>query len=100
MKRQTQQQEYGAYVGIDWADRTHVISVRAGNNAVERYELPHTAEAIAEWVSGLQQRFPGQRIAVALEQSRGALIYALMSYDCLVLYPVNPKALAKYREAF
>jgi transposase len=101
MKQETQEQEFGAYVGIDWADRMHVVSMRAGNNrAVERCELPHKPEAIAEWVSGLQQRFPGQRIAVALEQSRGALIYALMSYDCLVLYPVNPKALAKYREAF
>ena len=101
MKQETQEQEFGAYVGIDWADRMHVVSMRAGNKrAVERCELPHKPEAIAEWVSGLQQRFPGQRIAVALEQSRGALIYALMSYDCLVLYPVNPKALAKYREAF
>ena len=101
LKQETQQQEFGAHIGIDWADRTHVISLRAGNNReVERYELPHKPESIAEWVSGLQQRFPGQRVAVALEQSRGALIYALMSYECLVLYPVNPKALAKYREAF
>lgn len=101
MKQETQQPEIGAYVGIDWADRMHVVTLRAVNNkAVERYELPQTAEAIAEWVSGLQERFPGQRIAVALEQSRGALIYALMNHDSLVLYPVNPKSLAKYREAF
>jgi transposase len=101
MTQEAQQQAFAAYIGIDWADRAHVISLRAGNNqAVERYELPHKPEAIAAWVSGLQQRFPGQRLAVALEQSRGALIYALMSYDFLVLFPVNPKALAKYREAF
>nr|ART35747.1 B75 [uncultured bacterium] len=99
-KQETEQPEFGAYVGIDWADQTHVISLRAGNSQVERCELPHKPEHISKWVSGLQQRFPGQRIAVALEQSRGALIYALMSYDCLVLYPVNPKAVAKYREAF
>jgi transposase len=35
-----------------------------------------------------------------LEQSRGALVYALMSHQFLVLYPVNPKALAKFRETF
>lgn len=101
MKQETERQEFGAYVGIDWADKIHVVSMHSANNKeLERYELPHKPEAISEWVSGLQKRFPGQRIAVALEQSRGALIYALMNYDCLVLYPVNPKALAKYREAF
>jgi transposase len=95
------QQEFGAYIGLDWADRTHVISLRsADHNRVEHYELAHKPEALAEWVSGLQQRFSGQRVAVALEQSRGAVVHALMGYDFLVLYPVNPKTLAKYREAF
>lgn len=93
--------EFGAYIGLDWADRTHVISLRsADSNKVERYQLAHTPEALVEWVSGLQQRFAGQRVAVALEQSRGAVVHALMGYDFLVLYPVNPKTLAKYREAF
>lgn len=48
----------------------------------------------------MRRRFPQGQIAVALEQSRGALIYALMEYEFLVLYPVPPKSLAKYREAF
>ena len=40
---------------------------------------------------GLEQRFGSQgKILVCLEQSRGALIYHLMSYDFLELYPVNP----------
>jgi transposase len=95
------QPEFGANIGLDWADRTHVISQRsAASNKVERYELAHKPEVLAEWVSGLQQRFPGQRVAVALEQTRGAVVHALMGYDFLVLYPVNPKTLAKYREAF
>jgi transposase len=37
---------------------------------------------------------------VALEQRKGAVIHALLLYDCFVLYPINPKALARYREAF
>ncbi len=96
-----QQQEFGAYIGLDWADRTHVISLRGTDSGkVEHYELVHKPEALVEWVSGLQRRFPGQRVAVALEQARGAVVHALMGYDFLVLYPVNPKTLAKYREAF
>jgi hypothetical protein len=35
-----------------------------------------------------------------LEQSRGPLIYALLKYDFLILYPINPKTLARFREAF
>jgi transposase len=102
MKQETlEPEEFGAYIGLDWADRTHVLSLRsADSNKVERYKLDHTPEVLAEWVSGLQQRFPGQRVAVALEQARGAVVYALMGYDFLVFYPVNPKTLAKYREAF
>lgn len=100
-KEAQKQQEFGAYIGLDWADRTHVISLRsADSNKVERYQIKHTPEGLAEWVNSLQQRFPGQRVAVALEQSRGAVVHALMGYDFLVLFPVNPKTLAKYREAF
>lgn len=93
--------EFDAYVGLDWADRTHVISLRsADSNQVERSELAHKPEALAAWVSDLQRRFGGRRVAVAVEQSRGAVVHALMGYDFLVLYPINPKTLAKYREAF
>ena len=89
------------FIGIDWADQKHFVSLSNGHQQVpEHYELEHQPEAIVQWLSGLQQRFPGQRLAVALEQSRGPLIYALMSYDFLVLYPVNPQTLAKYRKAF
>jgi transposase len=36
---------------------------------------------------------------MALEQSRGALLYALMQYDFVVLFPINPKAFHSYRKA-
>lgn len=101
MELQRPKEEFAAYIGIDWADQTHFVSLRAADSQeVERYKLEHTPEVLARWVSDLQNRFPGGRVAVTLEQSRGALIYALMSYQFLVLYPVNPKALAKFREAF
>jgi hypothetical protein len=83
------------------ADQTHFVSLRDANSQeVKRYKLEQKPEVLLQWVNELQQRFPGQRVAVALEQTRGALIYALMSYEFFVLFPVNPKALARYREAF
>ena len=35
-----------------------------------------------------------------LEQSRGALVHALMFRKNVLLYPVNPKQLARYRESY
>src|SRR5215204_318471 len=41
-----------------------------------------------------------QQIAVGLEQSRGPLLFALLQFDFLVIYTINPTTLAKYRQAF
>jgi transposase len=99
--KEPEQLAFAAYIGLDWADRKHVIRLCcAGRDEVEHHELTHTPEAMAEWVASLRQRFGGRPVAVILEQSRGSVIHALMGYDFLVLYPVNPKTLAKYREAF
>lgn len=92
---------YAAYIGIDWADQKHDIClIDAHTLKKESRILNHTPAAIAEWATELRTRYQGQPLAVCLEQSRGPLIYALLKYDFLVLYPVNPKTLAKYREAF
>ncbi len=50
----------------------------------------------------MRERFgqTGKKVFVCLEQSKGALIYQLMEYDFFVLYPVNPKTLASFRDAF
>jgi hypothetical protein len=61
--------------------------------------MGHLPEAIDQWAKGLAARFPGRKIAVCLEQSKGSLIDALLKYDCFVLYPINPRMLAKFREA-
>jgi len=37
---------------------------------------------------------------VCLEISKGPLVSALERYDFLVIFPVNPTTLAKYRQAF
>ena len=62
--------------------------------------LEHQPEAIDAWVSTLRTRFKGQPIAVCLELNKGPIVSALRKYDFLVLFPVNPLTLARYREAF
>lgn len=95
------QSEFAAFVGLDWADQKHAVCLQAaGETKVERSTLKQSAETLVEWANKLRTRFKGRKLAVALEQSKGALIYHLMRYDFLVLYPVNPQTLAKYRKAF
>jgi transposase len=93
--------EYAALIGIDWADSKHdicLIDPQTGQR--EASVLRHSPKTIDEWATALRARFGGRLLAVCLEQSRGPLIYALMKYDFLTLYPVNPSTLSRYREAF
>lgn len=92
--------DYAALVGIDWADTKHDFCLRATASEQEEYGvIGSMPEEIDHWVRGLADRFPGGKIAVCLEQSKGSLIYTLLKYDHLVLYPINPRMLAKFREA-
>jgi transposase len=101
METFTPHSEVVAWIGLDWADQAHEIRLQAvGSRRIESFTVEQKPEALHAWVAQLQARFPQGKVAVALEQSRGAVIYALMNYDFLLLYPIPPKGLARYREAF
>jgi transposase len=87
-----------AFVGIDWADEEHEVCLLSPVGRITE-TLPQRAEAIGQWVQTLRQQFGEGLIAVAVEQQRGALIHVLMQYENLLLFPLNPKQLARYREA-
>ena len=93
--------EFAAFVGIDWADTKHDICLRPADiDKPEFAVLPHRSDAIEQWACSLRRRFQGRPVAVCLEIAKGPLVYALQKYDFLVLFPLNPATLAKYREAF
>jgi transposase len=93
--------DFVAFIAVDWADQKHdLVLLPTGSKTKEPLTLEHTPEALSDWVAKLYQRFPTGKIAVILEQSRGALLYALLPYERLQLYPINPKTSAKFREAF
>lgn len=92
--------ELAAFVGIDWADQEHAVCWKAVHQSELHHEtLKQEPGALAAWAAAIHQRFDGRPVGVCLEQSRGPLIYGLSAYPWLVLYPVNPKSLARYREA-
>lgn len=93
-------EEVVALIGIDWADEDHAICLwEVGSNKIEFGSVEQKPEAIRDWVNGLRKRFAASKIAIAIEQSKGALIHALMRYEFLLIYPLNPKSLSNYRNA-
>src|ERR1700674_1668220 len=93
--------ELVACIGLDWGDERHAVHLQAAEGGrVERVELEQTPDVLHAWVAQIRERFQGRPVGIAIEQRKGAVIHALMMYEFLVLYPVNPKALARYREAF
>ena len=92
--------EYRAYVGIDWAAAKHDICVQAAEGGAVEFDcISSQPEGIETWAQDLYRRFDGP-IAVALELCKGPIVSALQKYDFMVLYPINPSTLAKYRETF
>src|SRR5262249_25898698 len=90
-----------AFVGIDWADAQQDGCLQAAGSAQrECFQLEHTPEALDAWVSTLRTRFHGQPVALCLARTTGPLVCALRKYDLLMLFPINPLTLARYREAF
>lgn len=93
--------QLAALIGLDWADQHHDVALQAyGSANVEHQRIQHTPDVITEWIAGLRERFGGKPVGIAVETSRGPIIHALLEYDFIVLYPVNPRSLARFREAF
>jgi transposase len=92
---------FAAFIGIDWADRKHDFCLQpAAEGKRERGVLEHRPAAIDAWALALRERFGGAPVAVAVELSHGPIVSALLEHDFLVLFPINPTTLAKYRTAF
>jgi transposase len=95
-----QEPQFAAFVGIDWADQKHVWCLQARDSTKrETGELEHKPEAVEAWVGQLCQRFGNRPIAVAVEQSRGALVFMLTKYEPLHLFPVPSTTSARMRKA-
>src|SRR5579871_5826017 len=96
----TDEPRFAAFAAIDWGDRKHVWSLQpADSGQHEQGELEHTPEAVEAWAIELSQRFGSQPVAVAVEQSRGSLVFMLGKYAHLHVYPVHPRAASQFRAA-
>jgi transposase len=87
-------------IGIDWADREHAYAATLPDGTVEQGSFKHNPAAIKHWIEAFQNRFPNVMLEICIETSRGSLVNALVQFDSVTLYPVNPYALSSYRKAF
>jgi Transposase len=96
-----QNASFAAFIGLDKSDKKINVSLKpCGKNRIEHSVIGGGAEALHAWVGTLCARFTGQSGAICLEQPAAGLIHALMAYDFIVLFPIKPVTLARYREAF
>jgi transposase len=91
--------DYEIYVGIDWGSEEHQVCVLDGTGRqLGTQRVPHSGEGLAALVADLSQRVANaQRIAVAIEVPRGAVVDALLAHGCHV-FAVNPKQLDRFRD--
>jgi transposase len=87
-------------VGIDWADCEHEFMLAGPDGEIHRGSFDQESDAVADFLKQWRKQFGLQPMAIAVETNNGPLINALMEHDDVTIYPVNPAALASYREAF
>ncbi len=87
-----------AFVGIDWADQKHAWQVQT-EKTQSAGTLQQDASQIQQWIKQLRQQYPDCQFVIAIETTKGPLISALLQFDDVTIYPVNPAALAAYRKA-
>jgi transposase len=101
MKTVTKNEIFQVVLGIDWADEKHDYCLWDANAQELEFDvLEHRPEILHDWICSLQARFKGKRIAVGLEQSKGALAFLLMQYEFITIYCVHPATVAKVRDAW
>ncbi len=88
-----------AWLGWDWADKHHDLFLETATGQSERVRLANDPGQLHSWLRGLETRFgrPNQ-VAVCLEATRAAILPILLQYPGLVIYLVNPKSMARFRE--
>jgi transposase len=89
-----------AWVGWDWADQHHDLFLESADGKTETLRLANRPDRLHAWFKTLGERFGQRTVVLCLEASRSALLPILLEYPFLELYLINPKSLARFREAF
>lgn len=100
LSREEWKEQYGALVGIDWADEKHhfhLLEVPSGKQ--RNGTVDNTPEALREWLMNLRKEFSGRPLAICMEDAK-TIRTGLMKYDFIHLYPVNPSKISNFRGSY
>src|SRR5215470_13486326 len=91
--------DYDGFVGIDWATQTPAVCLLdAPGRVIAVTSVAPSGPGLAQLLERLRQRaVPAERIAVAIETPRAALVEALLRGGCHV-FAGNPKPLDRGRD--
>ena len=92
--------EFAALIGLDWGDSAHAIALQPTNGPTQTQTLPHSAESLHQWLDRLEKDFAGRPVAIAVEASKGAVVYALQERPWITVFPVHPATSTRQRAAF
>jgi transposase len=93
--------DFACLIGVDWADKKHDFCETDDQGNSHAYGvISSKPESIHQWVMSLKERYPNQKIAISCELTKGPLVYALLKYDHITIFSINPSTVAKYRKAF
>jgi transposase len=91
--------KFSIFVGLDWANKKHDVCVQIGESSDRSFEvISHTPESIDNWLNELRKQAKG-KIAVAVELTKGPIVYALQKYSFVTVFPIHGLTLARYRQA-
>lgn len=86
------------FVGLDWAVHTHAVCViDAAGSVLERFEVAHDRDGLAELMRGLARH--GKRLRIAIERPSGLIVDALVEAGHEV-FPIHPNAVKASRPRY
>ena len=86
------------FAGLDWAVHTHAVCVIDVAGAVlDRFEVPHDREGLAELMRRLARW--GRRVRIAIERPSGLIVDALVEAGHEV-FPIHPNAVKASRPRY
>ena len=83
------------FVGLDWAVHTHAVClIDAAGSVLDRFEVAHDRDGLAELMRRLARH--GQRMRIAIERPSGLIVDALVEAGHQV-FPIHPNAVKASR---
>ena len=91
---------FAALIGLDWGDQSHAIALEWPGTPTETLTLDHSAENLHQWLDQVETRCGGKPVAVAIEATKGAAVYALLERPWITIYPIHPATSTRHRATF